>query len=138
MPPKNLVEIEVTYRIIFEWFAQTEGIGMKRTSRHLAPLTGSALLIVLSLSTVCAVWAQNSSPGQGQLLRSSAVEVSKLPTSSKAGAKLALDHYQQEDVAAFERAKARANSGALLGSGPVLGPRTLPVSPSAPAWGSSV
>ena len=121
-PPKNLVEIEVTYRIIFEWFAQTEGIGMKPTSRHLAPLTASAPLIVLSLSTVCAGWAQNSAPEQGHLLRYGAVQVSKLPTSSKAGAKLALDHYQQEDVAAFERAKARANPGALLGSGPVLGP----------------
>ena len=111
---------------------------MKRTSRHLAPLTGSALLIVLSLGTVCAVWAQNSAPEQGHLLRYGAVEVSKLLPLSQAGAKLTLDHRQHEDVDAFEREKAKANAGASLGFGPALGPRTLPVFRSAPAWGSSV
>jgi len=111
---------------------------MKRTSRHLAPPTGSALLIVLSLSTVCAVWAQNSAPGQGQLLRYSAAEVSKLPTSSQAGAKLTLHHQQHEDVAAFERAKARANSGALLGSRPVLGPERFRYFDRLRPWGSWV
>lgn len=38
---------------------------MKRTSRHPAHLIGSAPVIVLSLSTVSAVRAQNRAPGQG-------------------------------------------------------------------------
>jgi hypothetical protein len=99
---------------------------VKPTSRHLAALIEGALEIVAGLRTVPAVWARNTAPGQRQLLRYSAVDVSKRPPTIKAGAKRTHHHRQHEDVAAFGRAKARANSGASRKFGPALGPRTSP------------
>jgi hypothetical protein len=96
---------------------------MKHTARQLSALLELVLATVLGMTIVSAAWAQTAAPATGQLQFYGTVDVSKLPPPSGAGGKFR--HYLlQEDVAAFVRAKSRANSGALAGSGPAPGSGT--------------